>query len=52
MAQTTVHQGQNDQYKTTIPKDLADALDLDGETLEWSIGSSISTLEAKVVDDE
>lgn len=34
---TTVNQGENGQYQTTVPKALADALDLDGEQVTWSI---------------
>lgn len=37
---TTVSQNQNGQYQVTIPKALADALDLDGSCVEWSIESS------------
>lgn len=37
---TTVNQGENGQYQTTIPKALADALDLDGERVTWSVESS------------
>lgn len=33
--QTTVNQGANGQYKTTIPKAFGDAHDLDGKALEW-----------------
>lgn len=47
---TTVNQGENGQYKTTIPKSLGDAMDLDGEKLEWKVKSS-SKLEAKKTDD-
>jgi len=36
---TTVNQGENGQYQTTIPKALADALDLDGEKVTWSVES-------------
>lgn len=46
---TTVHQGSNGQYKTSIPKALADALNLDGKQLEWKIASG-SKLEAKISD--
>lgn len=34
---TTVNQGENGQYQTTVPKALADALDLDGKEVKWSI---------------
>lgn len=36
---TTVSQNANGQYQVTIPKALADALQLDGEAVEWSIES-------------
>jgi hypothetical protein len=34
---TTVNQGENGQYQTTIPKALGDALDLDGKKVTWKI---------------
>lgn len=49
MAKTNVSKGANGQYKVTIPKGLAEAMDLDGETLEWKVKSS-SALEVRVVD--
>lgn len=49
MPKTTVNQGQNGQYKTTVPKGLAEALDLDGATVEWKVKSG-STLEVSRVD--
>lgn len=36
---TTVNQSSNGQYQTTIPKSLADALDLDGKQVTWKIES-------------
>lgn len=39
MPKTTVSQGSNGQFKTTVPKGLAEAFDLEGKTLEWSVGS-------------
>ncbi len=47
---TTVNQGDNGQYKTTIPKALGDAFDLDGKRLEWRVSGS-GKLEAKINDD-
>lgn len=40
MPRTTVNRGANGQYKTTVPKQLAEALDLDGKTVEWKVESS------------
>ena len=48
--QTTTSTIQNDdgtereqtQYRTTIPKELAEALELEGEKLEWKIHSGDS----------
>lgn len=34
---TAVNQGSNGQYKTTVPKGLAEAYDLNGKKLEWSV---------------
>jgi len=50
MVKTRVNQGENGQYKVTVPKGIADALELDGKRLEWTIRSG-SKLEAKIVDD-
>lgn len=50
MVKTRVSQGANGQYKVTVPKGIADALDLDGKRVEWSVVSG-SKLEAKIVDD-
>ena len=47
---TTVHQAQNGQYKVTIPRALGDALQLDGEKVEWRV-SGAGRLEARVVDE-
>ena len=47
---TTVHQGENGQYKTTIPKAIADTMSLEGKKLEWKVGSG-KKLEAKIVDE-
>lgn len=50
MPKSTVNQGANGQFKTTVPKGLAEALDLDGERLEWKVKSG-STLEVTIVDE-
>jgi hypothetical protein len=47
---TTVSQNQNGQYQVTVPKALADALDLDGAQVEWGIESG-SKLSLQKVDD-
>jgi len=49
MPKSTVNQGANGQFKTTVPKGLAEAMELDGRKLEWKVKSG-STLEVKVVD--
>jgi len=46
---TTVNQGANGQYQTTIPKSLADALDLDGKRVKWKIESG-NALRMEVVE--
>lgn len=51
MTKTTVNQGENGQYKTTVPSDLGDAFDLDGKRLEWRQGSARNKLEVVIVDD-
>jgi len=47
---STVNQGSNGQFKTTVPKALAEAKDLDGEKVEWSILSG-SAFRVDIVDD-
>jgi len=47
---TTVNQGDNGQYKVTVPKSLGDALDLDGEEVEWEVHSG-SALVMRKADD-
>jgi hypothetical protein len=47
---TAVNQNQNGQYTTTIPKQLADAMELEGKQLEWRVSSG-TKLEAKVIDE-
>lgn len=50
MPKTKVSQGANGQYKVTVPKGVAEAMELDGERLEWRVKSA-STLEATVADE-
>jgi len=47
--ETSVNQGANGQYKVTIPKALAEAYDLDGKKLSWSVKSG-NKLVAEVVE--
>lgn len=39
------------QFKTTVPKSLAEAMDMGGKKLEWSVKSQ-NTLEVRIVDDD
>lgn len=50
MPKTTVSQEKNGQFKTTVPKGIAEAMNLDGERIEWKIKSG-STLEVTKIDD-
>ncbi|WP_199240758.1 hypothetical protein [Halorubrum sp. SP3] len=50
MTKTRVSQGANGQYKVTVPKGLAEAMELDGKRLEWKVKSG-SSLEVTVVDE-
>jgi hypothetical protein len=50
MPQTTVSKGANGQYKVTIPKGLAEAMDLHGKRLDWSVKSA-QALEVRIVDE-
>mgnify|MGYP000403936694 CR=1 FL=1 len=38
------------QYKTTIPKDLAEAFDMGSKKLDWKVKSG-NTLEVRIKDD-
>lgn len=38
------------QYRTTVPKQLVEALDLAGETVEWDVESA-NRLSMRVVDE-
>jgi hypothetical protein len=46
---STVNQGSNGQFKTTVPKALAEANQLDGKTLEWFTKSG-SSFEVRISD--
>jgi hypothetical protein len=35
---------EREQYRTTVPKGLAEAFDLDGATLEWEVDSGKTLL--------
>lgn len=50
MAKTRVSQGANGQFKVTVPKGIAEAMNLDGKRFEWEIKSG-SKLEVSVVDE-
>jgi hypothetical protein len=45
---TNVNQNKHGQYQTTVPKQLANALELDGKELEWRIGSATDKLEVVI----
>jgi hypothetical protein len=47
---TTVTQNSEGQYQTTIPKALGDAMNLEGEKVEWEVKSG-NKLEVKVVNE-
>ncbi len=47
---TTVTQNSEGQYQVTVPKALADAMDIAEEKVEWSVASS-GKLEMEVVDE-
>jgi hypothetical protein len=50
MPKTRVSQGANEQYKVTVPKGIAEAMQLDGKRLDWKVKSG-STLEVTVIDE-
>lgn len=50
MPRTRVSQGANGQYKVTVPKGIAEAMELDGERFEWKVKSG-NTLEVTIVDE-
>ncbi|WP_435065836.1 hypothetical protein [Halobaculum sp. EA56] len=39
-----------EQYRTTVPKGIAEAMDLEGVRLEWSVKSG-NTLELRITDE-
>lgn len=45
---TTVTQNENGQYQVTVPKALADAVELAGEKVEWNVESSTKLSMEKV----
>lgn len=49
MTKTTVNRAANGQYRTTVPKDIADGFELDGKQLEWQIKSG-NKIEATIID--
>lgn len=51
MTNTSVNQGANGQYKTTVPKDIGDMFDLDGKKLKWGRGSARDKFEVQIVDE-
>ena len=50
MSKTRVSQSANGQYKVTVPKGLAEAMELDEKRLDWKVKSG-SSLEVTVVDE-
>ena len=50
MPKTRVSQGSNGQYKVTVPKGVAEAMQLEGKRLDWKVKSG-STLEVTIVDE-
>jgi len=48
---TTDHGDEVTQYRTTVPKGLAEAFDLGGKKIEWAAESQ-NTLSVSVVEDE
>jgi len=49
--ESTVNQGSNGQFKTTVPKGLAEAFDLDGQKLRW-MAQSGNAFRVELVDDD
>lgn len=48
---STVNQGSNGQFRTTVPKGLAEGFELDGKKLRWTVESS-NALRVEIVDDD
>ena len=51
MAETTVNQTGNGQYKVTVPKDIGDIIELDGKKVRWTLGSAGNKLQIEIIDD-
>lgn len=52
-AQDTDKVYERKQYKTTIPKQLAENYEIDGDTeLRWTFGSAKNKMEVEVLNDE
>ena len=49
---TTVSRSSRGQYQTTVPKALADALDLDGKEISWSLDGDALRVEVEGEADE
>lgn len=47
---TRIHQGSNGQFKTTVPKGIGEAMDLDGKRVEWQVESA-ATLKLSVINE-
>lgn len=41
---------QRTQYRTTIPKNIAEMLEMEGAELDWSSGSAARKVELEVID--
>ena len=50
MPKTRVNLGANGQYKVTVPKGIAEAMQLEGKRLDWKVKSG-NSLEVSVVDE-
>ncbi len=50
MAKTRVSKGANGQYKVTVPKGLAEAMEMEGKRLDWRVKSG-SKLEVTILDE-
>lgn len=49
--ETTVNQTGNGQFRTTVPKALAESNDLDGKKLKW-LTKSGSAFEVRIIDED
>lgn len=50
MAKTAPYQGKNGQWKVTVPKGVAEAMQIEGKKFDWRVKSG-SSLEVKIVDE-